>query len=69
MAKEFIRRKIRVNAILPGAVCTPMTKEKENLLTNIASTGKQFPAASDHVQQLGIDSGDIIAAYVEFFVV
>ena len=66
MAKEFIRRKIRVNAILPGAVSTPMTKEKENLLTNIASTGKQFSSASDHVQQLGLIPSDIIAAYVEF---
>lgn len=66
MAKEFIRRKIRVNAILPGAVCTPMTKEKEDLLTNVTSTGKRFSSASDHAQQLGMIPSDIIAAYVEF---
>lgn len=66
MAKEFIRRKIRVNAILPGAVCTPMTKVKENLLTNVTSTGKRFSSASDHAQQLGMIPSDIIAAYVEF---
>ena len=66
MAKEFIRRKIRVNAILPGAVCTPMAKEKENLLTSVSSTGKRFSSAADHVQQLGLIPSDIIAAYVEF---
>lgn len=66
MAKEFIRRKIRVNAILPSAVSTPMAKEKENLLTSVSSTGKRFSSASDHVQQLGLIPSDIIAAYVEF---
>jgi len=35
MAKEFMGRKIRVNAILPGGVATKMSEEKGQLLSNI----------------------------------
>lgn len=67
MAKEYIRRKIRVNAILPGAVSTPMAREKESLLKNVTSVaGKGSSPVSDHVQKLGMIPSDIIAAYVEF---
>lgn len=36
MSKEFIRRNIRVNAVLPGGVATPMAEEKGQLLSGIA---------------------------------
>lgn len=66
MAKEFVRRKIRVNAILPGAVSTPMTREKESLLKSVTNAGKGGASMSDHAQKLGMIPSDIIASYVEF---
>ena len=35
MAKEFIRRKIRVNAVLPAGVSTPMAEMKGELLSEV----------------------------------
>lgn len=36
MSKEFLRRRIRVNAILPGGVETPMAREKEHKMAFIS---------------------------------
>lgn len=66
MAKEFLRRKIRVNAILPGAVSTPMAREKESLLKHVTSVGKGEVSVSDQAQSLGVIPSGIIASYVEF---
>lgn len=54
MAKEFIKRKIRVNAILPAYVDTPMTEGVEDL-TDIGS-----------LQPYGIIDAIYIAYLVEF---
>lgn len=66
MAKEFLRRKIRVNAILPGAVSTPMAREKESLLKHVTSVRKGEVSVSEQAQSLGVIPSGIIASYVEF---
>lgn len=43
MAKEFISRKVRVNAILPAGVDTPMSRKKMELLS-VEDAGNLIPA-------------------------
>lgn len=67
MAKEFLRRRIRVNAVLPAGVSTPMAEEKGKLLSGLASAESvgQSKAFSDP-QPLGTIPADVIAAQVAF---
>lgn len=65
MAKEFLRRKIRVNAVLPGGVNTPMADEKGKLLEGVAEMGKTEGYKTDS-QPLGIIPRDIVASQVQF---
>lgn len=67
MAKEFLRRRIRVNAVLPAGVSTPMAEEKGKLLSGLApaesvAQSKAFPDP----QPLGTIPADVIAAQVAF---
>lgn len=64
-AKEFARRKIRVNAILPGGVSTPMAAEKEKLLESMVETGKTG-GGEENPQPFGMIPSDIIASQVQF---
>lgn len=67
MAKEFVRRRIRVNAVLPAGVSTPMAEEKGKLLSLLSATedGRQSKFFSDS-QSLGTIPGEIIASQVAF---
>ena len=58
MAKEFVRRKIRVNAILPNFVDTPMVRPKESVLVGIDEKLEKQP--------LGIISPLEVAYLAEF---
>lgn len=57
MSKEFIRRKICVNAILPAGVDTPMASKKMKVLNGMNET-------ENAVQQLGAIPPSVIADYV-----
>lgn len=60
MSKEFIRRKIRVNAILPAGVMTPMAAKKCEVL----QTGRQEQV--ENPQPLGGIPSQVIAKNVQF---
>ena len=66
IAKEFVRRKIRVNAVLPGGVSTPMAEEKGKLLESMAGAGGTNEGDKENVQPLGMIPRDIIASQVQF---
>ena len=61
MSKEFSRRKIRVNAVLPAGVGTPMADDKSKMLEGVESSGKE-----QGVQSLGIITPQSVAESVEF---
>ena len=63
ISKEYIRRKIRVNAILPGGVNTPMGNSKGELL---ASAKEENVNESPDEQPLGAMTGKDIADIVCF---
>lgn len=65
MSKEFMRRKIRVNAVLPGGVDTPMASEKQAVLTSLEGVGRN-QLDKDVPQPLGMIPDIIIAENVEF---
>lgn len=67
MSKEFVRRKIRVNAILPGGVSTPMAVEKGKLLSvaEAVDTNTREDSYSDP-QPLGMIPSETIASQVAF---
>ena len=55
MAVEFSRRRIRVNAILPGGVDTPMAKEKKELLSGMNSEKTEKNENKDGTGEKSID--------------
>ncbi len=59
MAKEFARRRIRVNAILPGGVDTPMARKKIQTLGSFSTENNESDKESS--QFLGIIPPEIIA--------
>ena len=61
MAKEFVRRKIRVNAVLPAGDLTPMAEKKAEVFCDIHKTEK---AKSE--QTLGEISPESVADSVCF---
>lgn len=61
MSKEFLRRKIRVNAILPAAVDTPMSAEKMNVLAGVA---RESVPNEEGLQSLGVIPSTNIACCV-----
>lgn len=61
MSKEFVRRKIRVNAVLPAGVGTPMAEEKSKLMTGVSTSGEEKGE-----QSLGIITPQSVAESVEF---
>lgn len=67
IAKEFVRRRIRVNAILPGGVNTPMGNQKGEIIAASVSNNDRNTEGNDK-QPLGAITGDDIAAMVEFLV-
>lgn len=66
MAKEFSRRKIRVNAVLPGGVDTPMARKKMEVLGVKADEGGTKPNVANEPQFLGIIPPEIIADNIAF---
>ena len=65
MSKEFIRRRIRVNAVLPAGVSTPMAEKKDSLLAGITDLGTEnIPSAN--LQPLGMIPSDMIASQVQY---
>lgn len=63
MSKEFLRRKIRVNGILPAGVATPMADQKVSVLEGIALSKNN---ETEDVQELGIIPSTVIADHVDF---
>ena len=66
MAKEFSRRRIRVNAVLPAGVDTPMAREKMKILGTGDSGYEGDAASSDTGQYMGIIPDKIIADNIKF---
>lgn len=64
MSKEFLKRKIRVNAILPGGVSTQMAAQKSTVLENIHNLAGNDENSSE--QPLGNIPSTVIAEQVEF---
>ena len=64
MAKEFIRRKIRVNAVLPSGVMTGMTEEKGELIETVQGVVQSLK--HENVQGLGMISPEQVAEEVAF---
>lgn len=64
MAKEFIRRKIRVNAVLPAGVSTPMAEMKGELLSEVQKV--QEGQEKSDVHGLGMIPPEQVAEQVEF---
>ena len=62
MAKEFVKRKIRVNALLPGGVNSKMGEEKTELLRIVTSNNSE--PKEDSSQPLGGISVEKIASMV-----
>lgn len=62
MSKEFLRRKIRVNAILPAGVDTPMATEKMNVL---AGVGSENISNREDPQSLGLIPSKNVASCVK----
>lgn len=61
MSREFVKRKIRVNAVLPAGVSTPMAEEKSILLAGVTDADEDKRAES-----LGIITPQSVAESVEF---
>ncbi len=61
-SKEFVRRKIRVNGILPGGILTPMAKKKGEMLDSIVENA----AAHNNPQPLGMIPVIDIAEMIEY---
>lgn len=61
MSKEFIRRKIRVNAILPAGVNTKMAEQKAALLQGIENKTEGGAGSAREPQPLGIIPKEAIA--------
>lgn len=75
MAKEFVRRKIRVNAVLPAGVYTPMAEKKGELLAGIRheeedvnpnAVALRSTATVGNEQSLGMITAEIVAEEVRF---
>lgn len=66
MSKEFVRRRIRVNAVLPAGVGTPMAEEKGKLLAGVTNNSGQDSSDIHDPQPLGLIPSEIIASQVEF---
>ncbi|MCH5252251.1 MAG: SDR family oxidoreductase [Lachnospiraceae bacterium] len=64
MAKEFVRRKIRVNAVLPGGVDTPMTAEKKAMLAELADVKGSAPTPG--AQEFGLIPDWVVAENIKF---
>lgn len=62
MAQEFAKRHIRVNAILPARVQTPMARDKDNIMA--AAVGSDVPLADGQV--FGDIPPEIVAENVQF---
>lgn len=67
MAKEFMRRRIRVNAVLPAGVSTPMAEKKGELLS-----GATLPESANqnevvpNPQPLGMIPAETISSQIAF---
>ena len=66
MSKEFLRRKIRVNAILPAGVATEMAMKKGALLQGMEEVNAGEGSEPKKLNSLGIISPENIAENVEF---
>ena len=69
MSKEFVRRKIRVNAILPGGVSTPMAEQKGALLATLdCSTDNTLVSSTveNNPQPLGMLPREYVADQVAY---
>ncbi len=64
-SKEFARRRIRVNAILPAGVQTPMAEAKGELLSGI-ETQQDNTAPREDPQPFGMIPRETIAEHVEY---
>lgn len=64
MSKEFVRRKIRVNAVLPAGVSTPMAEKKGSMLAGVVSADKSDPGPDP--QPFGVIPSEVIASQVQF---
>lgn len=61
MSKEFVRRRIRVNAVLPAGVSTPMSERKTEVFSDIHTTQTEKGS-----QSLGAIPAASVADSVEF---
>lgn len=59
MSKEFLRRQIRVNAILPAGVATPMSQEKSDKMAGVETV---------YSQPWGSIPAEVIAKSVKYFI-
>lgn len=66
MAKEFVRRKIRVNAVLPAGVYTPMAEKKSELLDGIQDA--EAGTTKGAKQLLGMIPSQNVAEIVSFLI-
>lgn len=69
MSKEFIRRKIRVNAVLPGGVSTPMAEQKGELLSTLdasQSSTSTVHGAEINPQPLGALPKEYVAEQIVY---
>lgn len=64
MSKEFVRRKIRVNAVLPGGVSTPMAQQKGMLLAGLESGNETATAGNG--QPLGMIPAAVVAEQIQY---
>lgn len=65
MSKEFVRRWIRVNAVLPAGVSTPMTEKKNSQLADITNLHNESGSPTN-LQPLGMIPSEVIATQVEY---
>ncbi len=63
ISKEFVRRRIRVNAIMPGGVSTRMAEQKGELLSGITEIKTQ---SDNNAQPFGIIPPESIVSVVGF---
>lgn len=67
MSKEFVRRRIRVNAVLPAGVSTPMAEEKGILLSGLAVAGNGGEnGILQDPQPLGMIPPNIVASQIAY---
>lgn len=67
MSKEFVRRGIRVNAVLPAGVSTPMAEKKGSLLSGLAAAELNEKSSTfPDPQPLGMIPPDIVASQIAF---